>query len=741
MVKEKIKTIKKVDLDSMQKEFKNTVKTLEDLKTFTASTRPYSDYNMLNNNLFNNINYYSGSINMWDVYELSKFGDVFMTIHTAIRKKVFKGGIDVRPLNDDSSEAQRVKAEKFIRRANSNGQTLVEVCGEFEDDLNVFDDAFMLILKDYFITQANTIIGGDIKEVIRLFPLNVFRVMDAADRLGYDDEGAKLYFKLGDRSKTVKNESVDPVTGFPNLEAHYRVQTTDGDMYYHSSEIINRQKFRPSKRGGFSPMFSLYNKGFTLIAMDFYVRQIYGTEKPSKKLVFLKSSNLESLQASLKEYKKNITDNPHGWHPIAAQTEDSSKPIAEVIDFMIPLEEMQFTAVREEYRNAIGAVYQVSPVFQNDVSTAGGLNNEGLQITVTNEAIESDQDIYNDFVFPTLFIDNFGITDFEFRLMPNEEEDEAHTKDLLQKDLLNAEKFLEMGGSVSYTKEGELVFKETDLQAPTQAGGDFSPFTDESKSDVQKPKESVDKATPKGVPPKQSRQFETTLQKELKKILNKIDRTKKISEKEFNNIVSDVTRNFDKQLKAKSANRIKSIYRKVVGDVNKELKTSFKFDKKDKNVIDALKRQPVFQDAFSDMSSKMSDNLKGIISSAYDDPKTFSMDKIVRDMKEVLDESQGKLRTIARTESSKISLAARKSSYEKTGRFDEFKFKHIGPADVRTTEMSKKIKGLTKNGVSWDKYVDIIEKVSKEHNPKWKVDKDFPISHPNTRHIAVRVVG
>ena len=58
-----------------------------------------------------------------------------------------------------------------------------------------------------------------------------------------------------------------------------------------------------------------------------------------------------------------------------------------------------------------------------DNSARGGLNNEGMQILVTNRAVEMAQTIWNNYVFPFV-IQEFGITDWELKLPPSEEEDE-----------------------------------------------------------------------------------------------------------------------------------------------------------------------------------------------------------------------------------------------------------------------------------------------------------------------------
>lgn len=243
-----------------------------------------------------------------------------------------------------------------------------------------------------------------------------------------------------------------------------------------------------------------------------------------------------------------------------------------------------------------------------------------------------------------------------------------------------------------------------------------------------------------GVNPKAQAEFKSALEKELESMVKKIDLKKKPSEAELKALVADLTKNFDKRLKAKSANRIKAIYDKAVKSANRELGTNYKpTTEMDKNMIEALKRQPVFQKAFSDLSLSISKKLMNTIQEAYTKPK-FTIDNLVKDMKKELEASNGKLRTIARTESSRISISARKISYIKTGEFDNMLFKWVGPDDSRTGEDSKKIKKLTKQGVTWNELVNIIQKVANENNPNWIVDPDGPLPRPNTRHVPIRLV-
>ena len=89
---------------------------------------------------------------------------------------------------------------------------------------------------------------------------------------------------------------------------------------------------------------------------------------------------------------------------------------------MDTLEELQYIPIKDDIRQRISAFYGVSNVFMNDVS-GGGLNNEGMQIVVSNRSISYSQSVYNRLVFPQL-LDAFGITEWEITLTPHEEEDE-----------------------------------------------------------------------------------------------------------------------------------------------------------------------------------------------------------------------------------------------------------------------------------------------------------------------------
>jgi len=69
-------------------------------------------------------------------------------------------------------------------------------------------------------------------------------------------------------------------------------------------------------------------------------------------------------------------------------------------------------------------LWQVSPIFQADSSTGVGLANEGLQLTVTTRAVETEQKLFNEKVLEWV-VRQFGIEDWKLILNQSEESDRS----------------------------------------------------------------------------------------------------------------------------------------------------------------------------------------------------------------------------------------------------------------------------------------------------------------------------
>ena len=105
-----------------------------------------------------------------------------------------------------------------------------------------------------------------------------------------------------------------------------------------------------------------------------------------------------------------------------------------------------------------------------DNSTSGGLNNEGMQILVTNRAVEMAQNVWNKYVFPFV-IKQFGITDWDIILPPSEEEDEIAKMRKREIEVNIAGQIKNLGFEVDMDENGKFVYSKPEPQPEAEGEG------------------------------------------------------------------------------------------------------------------------------------------------------------------------------------------------------------------------------------------------------------------------------
>ncbi len=672
-------------------------------------------------------------ISLHDLDLLAKNSDLLQIIFNTRARKTFQKGFDIDPIEENAESDNLEDIEKWQRRINNNNQSLKEVLTQLDKDLNTFDDAYLLALKDYGYNANGEINFAETKEFIRLDPISVNKVLDKALRLGRTEYGndsisRPVYFNPEQR-EALTTDNYDKKTGRRNLQAHYKVWTSDGVIYYNDSEVMHKSSFNPSLAYGYSPLFSGHLKLLILILQDIYIKKYYGEDKPLKGLLVFNTQDKQGLMKTFTELRAQVKKNPHSVKPIVAESDDGRKPV-EYIDMAKTMDEMQFSDNRQEIRQQIGAIYGVSPMFQNDMSQGGGLNNEGLQVTVTNEVISDRQELFNNSFLRFIFTDNLGFNGWSVKCVPNVELDEMADAQLEAQQLANVKLKLELGLSGKLDENGQYIFEAGGLELDNSTAS-FSPFglsydeTNDQDNDLGK----VEKAARV---PKAAKTFNNKLQAELSKVIGDLNLNKKLSKKDLLKKIDKINKKLSKKLKTVSSSVFKGIYEKSARDTNKILNEGFTFGDRDKNVLEALKQDTMYQKSFANLSAGLSDRVRKSISSAYG-KKEFSINNMMKQINEDLDVAQSDLRRIVRTESSKISLASRKTQLDKTDA--EYVYKHKGAKDNRTGKDSLELMELTKNGVSWEEYLNLVIQVAKKYNSKWKVNKTAPLLHPNQRSL------
>lgn len=318
-----------------------------------------------------------------------------------------------------ADKSQLEYAEMLLEEKNGMLQSFIEVIREIEMDLNIVDDAYLILTKEYFVDpDTKQIMFYRVKEITRADPI-FMRIL--ADKRGV--RGGSQYTSLVDRTfRTSDSKDKCPVTGMPVVPIHYMNLAGVGKgQVYTEGEVLHVSKWSPSKLYGRSPVATMWRQVNTLIAMDNYVYSAYQKKRMPRGVMVIKSSNMETVERTARNIQEHLERDPSYIPTIGVETE-SGRGGLEYVRMMDTLEELQYIPIKDDIRQRIAAFFGVSNVFMNDVS-GGGLNNEGMQIVVSNRAVAYAQSIYNRILFPQV-VSAFEITEWNLVLNPHEEEDE-----------------------------------------------------------------------------------------------------------------------------------------------------------------------------------------------------------------------------------------------------------------------------------------------------------------------------
>jgi hypothetical protein len=349
-------------------------------------------------------------------------------------------------------QKEYAEALLFNRYVNTSQQLFVDVLKELEDDLNIMDDAYVILVKEYFVDGNAKIRLHKIKEIYRGDPATMHIYADE-----HGDRGTMGFTCLHHRDHLSPDEySSCEGCGSELYPVHYVNRVHGEEQYYLEGEVLHFSKYSPSRLYGQSPVVTLFNHVTTLIAMENYVNSSYTKSRMPKGLLAVQTRNIESMRTFWRAVKEKMESDPH-FIPVMGIEAENGKGSIEWIKFMDSLKEMDYVAVKEDLRDRISAFYGVSKIFMADNSTSGGLNNEGMQILVTNRAVEMAQNVYNHYVFPFISRE-FGITDWVLKLPPSEEEDEIATLRKREIEVNIASSVKNLGFEVDMDEDGDFIF-------------------------------------------------------------------------------------------------------------------------------------------------------------------------------------------------------------------------------------------------------------------------------------------
>jgi len=377
--------------------------------------------------------------------------------------------------------------EKLIEQpVNGNNQTIEDVARMLERDLEIADNAYMLLLKNYNLDDNTGDINWEnteIKECLRIDPPQVAMIADSDGRIGYDDKRNKVWVcpRFEHRDRRLTEDRCDRC-GAEALKAICEVNSVYSigipqpkRVVYGEGEIIWRAgKYRPALIYGYSPIYSVWSKAMSLSHMDEYIRKYFDKMRPPRGMLVIASRNYETFRKSWDLLEQKATEDPYMIHPLLVESDKTGKNLAQWLDFTGSLKELEFIAVRKELRMIIGAIYGVLPLYYGEMPS--GWSQEGLQVTITNRAVKWGQDILYKSFFKKIG-EILGVNDWDLKLKAGEENDKLMELQTDAAELANMQQLQAMGFEVARTHTGDFkvskdpVFSTREMLEMSMGGG------------------------------------------------------------------------------------------------------------------------------------------------------------------------------------------------------------------------------------------------------------------------------
>lgn len=392
------------------------------------------------------------------------------TIISVLERETFKNSFAV------IKDGVKIKKDEsifksLINRANDT-QTLEEVMRSAYIELNICANAIIIAELEYSLDQD----GLMYKKLKQIYKANLEfceLIISQDGRSGMTDQGMVMFcphhrevaetVKLSgdaERDYNILTSKRCRKCDFPLLPAFLRFyHPTYGYLHYSQDEVIHLKKWNRQHGMGIPPIATYLMYLYIMEAHNYFISTAYSLQRPPNSLILLRAGNVKNLEGAIQRAFSDAQQAPHIL-PIISVDADIPEKLIEVINLSQDIKEQDYQKIRDEITSRISALYGVTPIFTGDLRGVGGLNQEGLQIMVTNRVIEDEQRILNIALQKiSLLIDPTGS---EYIVMEkNEIRDDALIQDYNAKVLQNVQMLQSLGYNieVNINDDGRLSYK------------------------------------------------------------------------------------------------------------------------------------------------------------------------------------------------------------------------------------------------------------------------------------------
>jgi len=330
------------------------------------------------------------------------------------------GGMTREP---DQGQLEHIK--DFFYDCNDNDQSFKAVLHECEDNLNILDDMFLLVLKEYFFDADNNLNYSRVREIL----------------------------------------SVEPEWMNFDLDDHMRQGREHWTCVEHRT-VIDEPGICGECGKPLFPVWYIYDEGSK--PMPYLT---YREQRPPKGILAIVTKNLPSLQKFWQKEMEQVQINPNHM-PVMGIESDTGRGAATYTALLNSVADMDVLNVSERMREGIAGLYRITPLYRGGMDGVGGLNAEDVQRAVTAEPIASAHQGYHEEIFPKLLA-MFGITDWTLEFPSPYPSNDNADLDKRMKEVQIATQMHSMGFQVRIDEETSELVYSGESQAPQPDMGGF----------------------------------------------------------------------------------------------------------------------------------------------------------------------------------------------------------------------------------------------------------------------------
>ena len=417
------------------------------------------------------------------------------------RREMMKDGVETPPTDPEDipeeyqshrvrppDPTEKRRAERLVESVNKEGQSLRELMKLEEDDQSRLGVSVMVVKKDYAVASGDTSVydRGEIvyegtDELVRGDPKRIVPVVDENGRVGNYWWTCPVHRKESLTKHREWEEEYERHCGhcgaelrevfFAEVDQSRHSRTNRPEKLFFSDEIVTWARYYPRLNGldGLSPMHHVWLKQAILHWMDIYGGAYYDPDSDSypNKFMVVHTTNPQSWEKQFEKAEDDAKENPYSEQIMYNEYsgESNSTPEVQVIDLMSDELLGQNSEVKDQFKQDIRTHFGVTNVFDSELKDAGGLNNEGLQMEVTDRTIASAM---HDTVAGPLdeLAKTMGINDYIFEFVPPQDTD-----------IEDLRKQIQVGTSASQAgldarlEDNKTVIADGEFEAAEEEGG------------------------------------------------------------------------------------------------------------------------------------------------------------------------------------------------------------------------------------------------------------------------------